>query len=452
MSCFPCLRPRVNEDSSKVASISVNSEVNTLQDGSTASPRGLPPKAVGALSFTMAELNRMTSNFSESHKIGQGGFGSVYQGKLHDGRLVAIKRAKKTRVSTEFENEVNMLSQVEHLNLVKLIGYLEEGDERILVTEYVTNGNLRRHLDVILDMSTRLDIAIDIAHALTYLHYYTDRPIIHRDVKSSNILLTESNRAKVADFGFSRAGPSELGSTHVSTQVKGTAGYLDPEYLTTYQLNVKSDVYSFGILLIELFTGRRPIEINRPSDERVTVRWAFTKFVDGKLRHILDPNIRKTATVMAILPGLFELAISCVAPSKTERPNMKEVQESLWNIRKAYQAALNHQRENQIEKQESADLESVRSPRNGGSERADSAKPRRSEDRESSRFRSSRLSESETVRPASSQSGSEKTESGRSRRQSESESTRNHRLNGSPESPDLCSPHNDRPLDALHDP
>jgi serine/threonine protein kinase len=184
----------------------------------------------------------------------------------------------ETRVSTEFENEVNMLSQVEHLNLVKLIGYLEEGDERILVTEYVTNGNLRRHLDgppdgVILDMSTRLDIAIDIAHALTYLHYYTDRPIIHRDVKSSNILLTESNRAKVADFGFSRAGPSELGSTHVSTQVKGTAGYLDPEYLTTYQLNVKSDVYSFGILLIELFTGRRPIEINRPSDERVTVRW-----------------------------------------------------------------------------------------------------------------------------------------------------------------------------------
>jgi serine/threonine protein kinase len=126
----------------------------------------------------------------------------------------------------------------------------------------------------VLDMGTRLDIAIDIAHALTYLHLYADRPIIHRDVKSSNILLTETFRAKVADFGFSRVGPStDVGATHVSTQVKGTAGYLDPEYLTTYQLNAKSDVYSFGILLVEIFTGRRPIELKRASDERVTVRW-----------------------------------------------------------------------------------------------------------------------------------------------------------------------------------
>jgi serine/threonine protein kinase len=171
-----------------------------------------------------------------------------------------------------------MLSQVDHLNLVKLIGYLEENHERILVVEYVPNGNLREHLDGsfgrVLDMGTRLDIAIDIAHALTYLHLYADRPIIHRDVKSSNILLTETFRAKVADFGFSRVGPStDVGATHVSTQVKGTAGYLDPEYLTTYQLNAKSDVYSFGILLVEIFTGRRPIELKRASDERVTVRW-----------------------------------------------------------------------------------------------------------------------------------------------------------------------------------
>jgi serine/threonine protein kinase len=177
-----------------------------------------------------------------------------------------------------------MLSQVDHLNLVKLIGYLEAEHEHILVMEYVPNGNLREHLDgnfgVALDMSTRLDIAIDVAHALTYLHLYADKPIIHRDVKSSNILLTGKFRAKVADFGFSHVGPStDVGITHVSTQVKGTIGYLDPEYLTTNQLTTKSDVYSFGILLVEIFTGRNPIEFKRPSDERVTFRWVSTKFI-----------------------------------------------------------------------------------------------------------------------------------------------------------------------------
>jgi serine/threonine protein kinase len=352
----------------------------------------------------------------------------------------------EARVSTEFENEVNMLSQVEHLNLVKLIGYLEEGDERILVTEFVTNGNLRQHLDgspygVILNMGTRLDIAIDIAHALTYLHYYTDRPIIHRDVKSSNILLTDSYRAKVADFGFSRVGPSgEMGATHVSTQVRGTAGYLDPEYLTTYQLNVRSDVYSFGILLIELFTGRRPLDISRPSDERVTVRWAFAKFLDGKLRHILDPNIKRTPAIIGLLPSLFQLAFSCVAPSKTDRPNMIEVQEKLWDIRKDYQAALNHQRENQVERNDHAySLESVKSPRSGETVKADSAKPRRSEDNESSRARSIRRSEdNESSRAQSS-------------RQSGSETPKNRRNIGSPEAADLCSPRNYTASDALHD-
>lgn len=130
-------------------------------------------------------------------------------------------------------------------------------------------------MDVKIKKVIRLLLAVlVIVDTQTRLLSFADRPIIHRDVKSSNILITDTFRAKVADFGFSRAGPSgDAGATHVSTQVKGTAGYLDPEYLTTYQLNVKSDVYSFGILLVELFTGRRPIELRRPSDERVTVRW-----------------------------------------------------------------------------------------------------------------------------------------------------------------------------------
>ncbi|KAG0556192.1 hypothetical protein M758_11G032300 [Ceratodon purpureus] len=369
MDCLPCFRRKHHDDNkfgnNKVVNHSgVTSSQERPTTGSAYNQANIPfspnhgfqpGKPGGALKFTMAELNKITGNFSESHKIGQGGFGTVYQGKLRDGTTVAIKRAKKdafeTRVSKEFQTEVDMLTQVEHLNLVRLMGFLEEKNERILVTEYVTNGNLRQHLDghpygVILDMSKRLNIAIDVAQALTYLHYYTDRPIIHRDVKSSNILITDTFRAKVADFGFSRAGPSgDAGATHVSTQVKGTAGYLDPEYLTTYQLNVKSDVYSFGILLVELFTGRRPIELRRPSDERVTVRWAFKQFVEGRLKNIIDPTIQLTAADLTILDRIFELAFSCSAPTKVDRPNMSEAKENLWNIRKDYQFKLDRQQE-----------------------------------------------------------------------------------------------------------
>ncbi|KAH8940753.1 hypothetical protein BDL97_14G001900 [Sphagnum fallax] len=319
---------------------------------SYSSNNSLQQKPTGAMIFTMDELSRGTGNFSPSNKIGQGGFGLVYRGKLRDGRIVAIKRGKKDvyeqRLSVEFRTEVDMLSQVDHLNLVKLIGYLEENSERILVVEYVPNGNLREHLDGscggVLDMSTRLDIAIDVAHALTYLHLYADRPIIHRDVKSSNILLTETFRAKVADFGFSRVGPAtDVGATHVSTQVKGTAGYLDPEYLTTYQLNTKSDVYSFGILLVEIFTGRRPIEVRRVSDERVTTRWAFKKFVEGKVIDILDPKIEKASAAVSVMERIAELAFACSAPTKGDRPSMKKAAEVLWDIRRDYLAA--HQKD-----------------------------------------------------------------------------------------------------------
>lgn len=326
------------------------SKLNALQQFGSENDFEQKPAAAAEM-FTLAEMIHATSNWSPSHKIGQGGFGLVYKGRLRDGRMVAIKRGRKDqfahRLSSEFRTEVEMLSQVDHLNLVKLIGYLEEGPESILVVEYVPNGTLGSHLDGThkntLDMSTRLDIAIDIAHALTYLHLYADRPIIHRDIKSSNILITEKYRAKVADFGFSRVGPAtEAGATHVSTQVKGTAGYLDPEYLHTYQLHTKSDVYSFGILLVEIFTGRRPIELRRPSDERITVRWAFKKFVEGKVVDILDPKIEKTPATLSIIEPLAELAFACSAPTKADRPSMKKATEVLWDIRKDYMVA--HQR------------------------------------------------------------------------------------------------------------
>ncbi|KAI5084303.1 hypothetical protein GOP47_0000472 [Adiantum capillus-veneris] len=305
----------------------------------------------GVVIFTLSELTKATSNFSPSFKIGQGGFGTVYKGKLKDGTLVAIKRAKKNlydaQLSAEFQTEVSTLSSIEHLNLVKFIGYAEEGPERILVVEYVANGNLREHLDgqygMVLDLVTRLDIAIDVAHALTYLHLYADKSIIHRDIKSSNILLTENFRAKVADFGFSRLGPTDFDATHVSTQVKGTAGYLDPEYLKTYQLTQKSDVYSYGVLLVELFSARRPIEQKRESKERVTTRWAFQMFNDGKGIEVLDPKIERTSSAYMMIEKVLELAFQCAAPSKQERPTMKKTTEVLWSVRKDFRNLWQHQ-------------------------------------------------------------------------------------------------------------
>ncbi|KAF4386681.1 calmodulin-binding receptor-like cytoplasmic kinase 2 [Cannabis sativa] len=299
--------------------------------------------------LTMEGINRVTRNFSPSFKIGQGGFGTVYKAKLADGTTVAIKRAKKSvydkHLGVEFQSEIRTLAQVEHLNLVKFYGFLEHEDERIVVVEYVPNGTLREHLDCvhgnILDLAARLDIAIDVAHAITYLHMYTDHPIIHRDIKSSNILLTENFRAKVADFGFARlAADTDSGATHVSTQVKGTAGYLDPEYLRTYQLTEKSDVYSFGVLLVELVTGRRPIEAKRELKERITVKWAMKKFDDGDALSVLDPKLEHYAGNSLAIEKLLELALQCLAPRRQSRPSMRRCAEILWSIRKDYKELM----------------------------------------------------------------------------------------------------------------
>ncbi|XP_059287382.1 calmodulin-binding receptor-like cytoplasmic kinase 3 isoform X1 [Lycium ferocissimum] len=297
---------------------------------------------IGSLHLNMNQALKATQNFSPTLKIGEGGFGKVYKAQLPDGQIVAIKRAKKEHfdaLSNEFKSEVELLAKIEHRNLVRLLGFVDKGNERLIITEYVPNGTLREHLDggrgKILDFNQRLEIAIDIAHGLTYLHLYAEKQIIHRDVKSSNILLTESMRAKVADFGFARLGGSEADKTHVSTQVKGTVGYLDPEYMKTYQLTPKSDVYSFGVLLLEVLTGRRPVELKRPPDERVTLRWVFRKYNEGCVLEMLDPQMKESVNG-EILVKMFGLAIQCAAPTRKDRPDMKIVGEQLWAIRMDY--------------------------------------------------------------------------------------------------------------------
>ncbi|GAB4832791.1 hypothetical protein Ancab_006807 [Ancistrocladus abbreviatus] len=308
------------------------------------SPRYIPSpdlRRMGSVHLSYNDVAKATHNFSSSLIIGEGGFGTVYRARLPDGREVAIKRAKKEHfASAEFDSEVGVLSKIDHRNLVKLLGYVDRGHERLIITEYVRNGTLRQHLDGerggILDFNQRLEIAIDIAHGLTYLHLYSEKQIIHRDVKSSNILLTESLRAKVADFGFARVGPADGDHTHISTQIKGTVGYLDPEYMRTYQLTLKSDVYSFGILLLEILTGRRPVESKRAIEERVLLRWASYNYSQGNFVGMVDPLMDEVVDAK-ILQKMFWLALQCAAPVRPDRPDMKEVGERLWAIRMDYQ-------------------------------------------------------------------------------------------------------------------
>ncbi|EPS64239.1 hypothetical protein M569_10541, partial [Genlisea aurea] len=293
---------------------------------------------LGSVHLSVGQVFKATQNFSSSLLIGEGEFGAVYKAKLPDGQIVAIKRARKRHLDylrAEFKSEVQLLAKIDHKNLVKLLGYVEKGDESMIVTEYVPNGTLREHLDGLkpkkLDFYERLEIAIDIAHGLTYLHFYAEKQIIHRDIKSSNILLTDSLRAKVADFGFARLA-DESEKTHVYTQAKGTLGYVDPEYMRTYKLTTKSDVYSFGILLLELLTGRRPFDLGRPSDERVNVQWVFRKYCKGEAAETVDPEIKGRVNE-GILKKIFGLAIRCAAPTRGDRPDMKTVVEQLWGIR-----------------------------------------------------------------------------------------------------------------------
>ncbi|CAA0819932.1 Calmodulin-binding receptor-like cytoplasmic kinase 3 [Striga hermonthica] len=364
----PCFQARKRDSEQSVLTKeptsmdSVSSlEMNPTYESFPGSPQRVPPSPsrvppspsrfsmspklnkLGSVHLNMSQVVRATHNFSPSRRIGGGGFGAVYKAELPDGQVVVIKRARKEHfeaLKIEFRREVELLAKIDHRNLVKLLGYVEKGSERVIITEYVPNGTLREHLDGIkgktLDFNQRLEISIDVAHGLTHLHLYAEKQIIHRDIKSSNILLTESFRAKVADFGFARAGDDpDSEKTHVSTKVKGTVGYLDPEYMRTFQLTAKSDVYSFGILLLEILTGRRPVDMKRPDDERVMIKWAFRKYKEGRVTEMIDPLMGERID-KEILVKMFRLAIRCAAPTRVDRPDMKTVTEQLWAIRKDY--------------------------------------------------------------------------------------------------------------------
>ncbi|XP_010252244.1 PREDICTED: probable leucine-rich repeat receptor-like protein kinase At5g49770 isoform X2 [Nelumbo nucifera] len=293
------------------------------------------PKLNVARWFSFDELKKCTNNFSEVNAIGSGGYGKVYRGTLSTGQLVAIKRAQQ-RGGIQFKTEVEMLSRVHHKNLVSLVGYCFEKDEQMLVYEYIANGTLKESLSgrsgIKLDWTRRLRVAVGSARGVAYLHEHVNPPIIHRDIKSTNILLDNHLNAKVSDFGLSKLmDDDEKG--HVSTQVKGTMGYLDPEYYMTQQLTEKSDVYSFGVIMLELITARKPIEHGKYIVREVKAIMDKTKDLYG-LHELLDPVLGSISTSLKGFEEFVDLAMRCLQESTADRPLMSEVVKEIEGIMK----------------------------------------------------------------------------------------------------------------------
>ncbi|KAG7634324.1 Protein kinase domain [Arabidopsis suecica] len=294
--------------------------------------------------FTGKEIVKATDNFAKSNLLGFGGFGEVFKGNLDDGTTVAVKRAKLGNEKSIYQivNEVQILCQVSHKNLVKLLGCCIELEMPVLVYEFVPNGTLFEHiyggggggggLYDHLPLRRRLMIAHQTAQGLDYLHSSSSPPIYHRDVKSSNILLDENLDVKVADFGLSRLGVSDV--SHVTTCAQGTLGYLDPEYYLNFQLTDKSDVYSFGVVLFELLTCKKAIDFNREEEDVNLVVFVRKALKEGRLMDVIDPVIGIGATEKEIesMKALGVLAELCVKETRQCRPTMQVAAKEIENI------------------------------------------------------------------------------------------------------------------------
>ncbi|KAL3576818.1 hypothetical protein D5086_022101 [Populus alba] len=283
--------------------------------------------------FTCRELATATTNFNNENLIGEGGFGRVYKGLIaKTNQVVAVKQLDRNgfQGNREFLIEVLMLSLLHHPNLVNMVGYCADGDQRILVYEFMVNGSLEDHLlDLTpdknpLDWNTRIKIAEGAARGLEYLHESADPPVIYRDFKASNVLLDENFNPKLSDFGLAKLGP--IGDkTHVSTRVMGTYGYCAPEYALTGQLTAKSDVYGFGVVFLEMITGRRVIDSSRPAGEKNLVSWAKPLFKDKKkLALMADPLLKGNYPLRGLYQALA-IAAMCLQEEALTRPLMADV-------------------------------------------------------------------------------------------------------------------------------
>ncbi|XP_010470561.1 PREDICTED: LEAF RUST 10 DISEASE-RESISTANCE LOCUS RECEPTOR-LIKE PROTEIN KINASE-like 1.4 isoform X2 [Camelina sativa] len=291
----------------------------------------------GVQVFSYEELEEATENFSR--ELGDGGFGTVYYGMLKDGRAVAVKRLYERSLKRveQFKNEIEILKRIKHQNLVILYGCTSRHSrELLLVYEYISNGTLAEHLHGDraearpLSWSTRLNVAIETANALSFLH---KSEIIHRDVKTTNILLEDNYQVKVADFGLSRLFPMD--QTHISTAPQGTPGYVDPEYYQCYRLNEKSDVYSFGVVLTELISSKEAVDITRHRHDINLANMAVSKIQNNALHELVDPSLgfEKDLDVRRKMMSVAELAFRCLQQEREVRPSMDEIVEILKGIK-----------------------------------------------------------------------------------------------------------------------
>ncbi|KAJ6834405.1 putative serine/threonine-protein kinase [Iris pallida] len=280
--------------------------------------------------YTLRELEDATNMFADENVIGEGGYGIVYHGVLADNSQIAVKNLLNNRgqAEREFKVEVEAIGRVRHKNLVRLLGYCAEGAHRMLVYEYVDNGNLEQwlHGDVgpssPLTWEIRMNIILGTAKGLTYLHEGLEPKVVHRDVKSSNILIDKQWNSKVSDFGLAKLLGSER--SYVTTRVMGTFGYVAPEYASTGMLNERSDVYSFGILIMEIISGRNPVDYSRPPGEVNLVEWLKTMVSNRNSEGVLDPKLPEKPTSRALKRALL-VALRCVDPDSQKRPKMGHV-------------------------------------------------------------------------------------------------------------------------------
>lgn len=316
----------------------ISSNVNSANAASDPSSKSDPEgdtNYFGVPIFSYSELEEATNNFDSKHELGDGGFGTVYYGKLRDGREVAVKRLyehNRKRIK-QFMNEIQILTRLRHKNLVSLYGCTScYSRELLLVYEYIPNGTVADHLhhdrakSGSLTWTIRMRIAIETAGALAYLHA-TD--IIHRDVKTNNILLDNNFCVKVADFGLSRLFPNDV--THISTAPQGTPGYLDPEYHQCYQLTAKSDVYSFGVVLIELISSMPAVDMTRDQHEINLATLAMNKIQKCAFDELIDPYLgyKSDEEIKRMTTSVAELAFLCLQQGKEIRPGMNEVLKEL---------------------------------------------------------------------------------------------------------------------------
>ncbi|XP_068636752.1 proline-rich receptor-like protein kinase PERK8 isoform X2 [Aristolochia californica] len=289
--------------------------------------------------FTYAELSEATNGFSEQNLLGEGGFGPVHKGCLPDGREVAVKQLKVggSQGEREFQAEVEIISRVHHRHLVSLVGYCISENQRLLVYDFVPNDTLHYHLHgegrPVLDWGTRVKSAAGASRGLAYLHEDCHPRIIHRDIKSSNILLDNNFEAQVSDFGLARLALDSF--THVTTRVMGTFGYLAPEYASTGKLTEKSDVYSFGVVLLELITGRKPVDVSQPLGDESLVEWArpllSQALDDGNFEDLVDPRLGKNY-VESEMFRMIESAAACIRHSASKRPRMGQIVRALDSL------------------------------------------------------------------------------------------------------------------------